>query len=425
VESQILNGLSDPESIYQMLIKSSGKLVLIDKLLPKLISGGHKVLIFSQMVRVLDILEDYLNFRKYTYERIDGGVRGNDRQAAIDRFCKKGSDRNVFLLCTRAGGVGINLTAADTVIIFDSDWNPQNDIQAQARCHRIGQTQMVKVYRCVSRSSPLHTTSSLLASQSVLTLPSPSPQRLITRGTYERHMFERASLKLGLDQAVLGKMAESRGTNFGPLHAIAKRCGAGALCEEPTTQIDRSITQHTEDEKAGGEEKKLDKKEIDALLKYGAYDVFREGQDEGEQYYEEDIDKILERSSFTLKPESQGMNSDLSPPCIGFALPCTRARLLKQAVKSFTQEASPVARCLRSPRPASAPPRRRPTWTSTIPTFGRRSCPRSQSPHHHCSSFLRVRARMRLSSFSYGGENRPHKTCPTPASRLDPACAGR
>ena len=153
MESQILNGLSDPESIYQMLIKSSGKLVLIDKLLPKLISGGHKVLIFSQMVRVLDILEDYLNFRKFVYERIDGGVRGNDRQAAIDRFCKKGSDRNVFLLCTRAGGVGINLTAADTVIIFDSDWNPQNDIQAQARCHRIGQTQMVKVYRCVSSLS--------------------------------------------------------------------------------------------------------------------------------------------------------------------------------------------------------------------------------------------------------------------------------
>jgi len=97
---------------------------------------------------------------------------GNDRQAAIDRFSKPGSDRFVFLLCTRAGGLGINLTAADTVIIFDSDWNPQNDLQAQARCHRIGQTEKVKVYR------------------------------LITKNTYEKTMFETASKKLGLDQGM-------------------------------------------------------------------------------------------------------------------------------------------------------------------------------------------------------------------------------
>ena len=94
-------------------------------------------------------------------------------QAAIDRFCKPDSDRFVFLLCTKAGGLGINLTAADTVIIYDSDWNPQNDLQAQARCHRIGQQKMVKVYR------------------------------LLTRNTYEREMFDKASLKLGLDKAVL------------------------------------------------------------------------------------------------------------------------------------------------------------------------------------------------------------------------------
>ena len=81
----------------------------------------------------MDILEDYLICKKYLFERIDGRVRGNLRQAAIDRFSKPESDRFVFLLCTRAGGLGINLTAADTVIIFDSDWNPQNDLQAQAR----------------------------------------------------------------------------------------------------------------------------------------------------------------------------------------------------------------------------------------------------------------------------------------------------
>uniref|UniRef100_A0A803XQQ4 DNA helicase n=1 Tax=Meleagris gallopavo TaxID=9103 RepID=A0A803XQQ4_MELGA len=118
-----------PDFQLQAMIQAAGKLVLIDKLLPKLIAGGHKVLIFSQMVRCLDILEDYLIQRRYTYERIDGRVRGNLRQAAIDRFCKPDSDRFVFLLCTRAGGLGINLTAADTCIIFDSDWNPQNDLQ--------------------------------------------------------------------------------------------------------------------------------------------------------------------------------------------------------------------------------------------------------------------------------------------------------
>jgi chromodomain-helicase-DNA-binding protein 7 len=125
--------------------------VLVDQLLPRLIVEGHKVVIFSQMVRMLDILEDYLNFRQFGYERIDGGVCENDRQGAVGRFCQKGSseDRNVLLLHTPVSGMGINLPAADTVIIFDSDWNPQNDIQAQARCHRIGQTQMVKVYRCV------------------------------------------------------------------------------------------------------------------------------------------------------------------------------------------------------------------------------------------------------------------------------------
>jgi SNF2 family DNA or RNA helicase len=113
------------EAYLQRLIESSGKLVLVDKLLPKLQRDGHKVLIFSQMKMVLDLIEEYCRLRAFVYERIDGDVRGNDRQAAIDRFNKAGSDRFVFLLCTRAGGLGINLQTADTVVIFDSDWNPQ------------------------------------------------------------------------------------------------------------------------------------------------------------------------------------------------------------------------------------------------------------------------------------------------------------
>ncbi|MEJ1272775.1 hypothetical protein NN561_003629 [Cricetulus griseus] len=130
-EFKEIHNAESPDFQLQAMIQAAGKLVLIDKLLPKLKAGGHRVLIFSQMVRCLDILEDYLIQRRYPYERIDGRVRGNLRQAAIDRFSKPDSDRFVFLLCTRAGGLGINLTAADTCIIFDSDWNPQNDLQVQ------------------------------------------------------------------------------------------------------------------------------------------------------------------------------------------------------------------------------------------------------------------------------------------------------
>ncbi|KAJ3052835.1 Chromodomain helicase DNA binding protein, partial [Quaeritorhiza haematococci] len=169
-------GATTPEAHFQALIEASGKMVLIDKLLKKLKAGGHKVLLFSQMTKCLDLIQDYLRGRGYGFERIDGSIRGDLRQAAIDRFSSPESDSFIFLLCTRAGGVGINLTVADTVIIFDSDWNPQNDLQAQSRCHRIGQTKPVQIYR------------------------------LITRNTYEREMFDRASMKLGLDRAILQRM---------------------------------------------------------------------------------------------------------------------------------------------------------------------------------------------------------------------------
>uniref|UniRef100_A0A8D2Q5L8 Chromodomain helicase DNA binding protein 9 n=1 Tax=Varanus komodoensis TaxID=61221 RepID=A0A8D2Q5L8_VARKO len=225
----------------QAMIQSAGKLVLIDKLLPKMKAGGHKVLIFSQMVRCLDILEDYLIHKRYLYERIDGRVRGNLRQAAIDRFSKPDSDRFVFLLCTRAGGLGINLTAADTCIIFDSDWNPQNDLQAQARCHRIGQNKAVKVYR------------------------------LITRNSYEREMFDRASLKLGLDKAVLQSMS-GRENSVGGIQQLSK-------------------------------------KEIEDLLRKGAYGAIMDEEDEGSKFCEEDIDQILQRRTKTITIESEGRGS--------------------------------------------------------------------------------------------------------------------
>ncbi|ORY81644.1 hypothetical protein LY90DRAFT_375786, partial [Neocallimastix californiae] len=134
------------------IVASSGKMIMLHRLLPALIKEDHKVLIFTQMTRMMDILEEWFeNYLGITYSRIDGSVPFEQREIEIRKF--NDPECKVFLLSTRAGGLGINLTAADTVIIYDSDWNPQMDLQAQDRCHRIGQTKPVIVYRLVSSGS--------------------------------------------------------------------------------------------------------------------------------------------------------------------------------------------------------------------------------------------------------------------------------
>ncbi|RVE66822.1 hypothetical protein OJAV_G00111280 [Oryzias javanicus] len=143
------NGMYDGSA----LTKSSGKLMLLQKMMRKLKEGGHRVLVFSQMTKMLDLLEDFLENEGYKYERIDGGITGGMRQEAIDRFNAPGAPQFAFLLSTRAGGLGINLATADTVIIYDSDWNPHNDIQAFSRAHRIGQNKKVMIYRFVTKAS--------------------------------------------------------------------------------------------------------------------------------------------------------------------------------------------------------------------------------------------------------------------------------
>ena len=135
------------------LVNNCGKLQVLDKMLMKLKAKGHRVLIFSQMTRLLDLLEDYLEYKNYRYERIDGSITGQLRQEAIDRYNAPGAEQFVFLLSTKAGGLGINLATADTVIIYDSDWNPHNDIQAFSRAHRLGQKNRVMIYRFVTRDS--------------------------------------------------------------------------------------------------------------------------------------------------------------------------------------------------------------------------------------------------------------------------------
>ena len=135
------------------LIAASGKMIFLDKMLTRLKAEGHRVLIFSQMVRVLNILEDYLKLKSFPFQRIDGSTPKQKRFQAMDHYNEPGSTDFVFLLSTRAGGLGINLATADTVIIFDSDWNPQNDLQAESRAHRIGQKLPVIVFRLVAKGT--------------------------------------------------------------------------------------------------------------------------------------------------------------------------------------------------------------------------------------------------------------------------------
>ncbi|XP_059176230.1 chromodomain-helicase-DNA-binding protein 1-like isoform X3 [Physella acuta] len=219
----------------QILLRGSGKLLLLDKLLVRLKETGHRVLIFSQMVRMLDIVAEYLQCRHFQYQRLDGTIRGDLRKQALDHFNAEGSQDFCFLLSTRAGGLGVNLATADTVIIFDSDWNPQNDLQAQARAHRIGQTRQVSVYR------------------------------LVTSSTVEEKIVESAKKKMVLDHLVIQRMDTTGRT-------VLDRGSA------PSSAVPFS------------------KEELCAILKFGAEELFKEKDHEDEEEQQVDIDDILNRA---------------------------------------------------------------------------------------------------------------------------------
>ncbi|PIA44610.1 hypothetical protein AQUCO_01700300v1 [Aquilegia coerulea] len=136
-----------PKHYLPPIVRLCGKLEMLDRLLPKLKATDHRVLFFSTMTRLLDVMEEYLRWKRYGYLRLDGHTSGSDRGALIEEFNRPDSPAFIFLLSIRAGGVGVNLQTADTVIIFDTDWNPQVDLQAQARAHRIGQKRDVLVLR--------------------------------------------------------------------------------------------------------------------------------------------------------------------------------------------------------------------------------------------------------------------------------------
>uniref|UniRef100_A0A670JCL5 Chromodomain helicase DNA binding protein 1 n=1 Tax=Podarcis muralis TaxID=64176 RepID=A0A670JCL5_PODMU len=223
------------QEALQNLIRSSGKLILLDKLLIRLRERGSRVLIFSQMVRMLDILAEYLKYRQFPFQRLDGSIKGELRKQALDHFNAEGSEDFCFLLSTRAGGLGINLASADTVVIFDSDWNPQNDLQAQARAHRIGQKKQVNIYR------------------------------LVTKGSVEEDILERAKKKMVLDHLVIQRMDTTGKT---VLHT-----GSAPSSSTP-----------------------FNKEELSAILKFGAEELFKELEGEEQEPQEMDIDEILKRA---------------------------------------------------------------------------------------------------------------------------------
>ncbi|KAI0932898.1 hypothetical protein AcW1_000117 [Taiwanofungus camphoratus] len=155
------------------IIRTSGKIELLSRILPKFFATDHRVLIFFQMTKVMDIMEDFLKMMGWKYLRLDGGTKTEDRAGHVALFNTPDSDIRVFILSTRAGGLGLNLQTADTVIIFDSDWNPHADLQAQDRAHRIGQTKVVRILR------------------------------FITEKSVEEAMFARARFKLDIDDKVI------------------------------------------------------------------------------------------------------------------------------------------------------------------------------------------------------------------------------
>ncbi|CAO3608853.1 unnamed protein product [Cunninghamella blakesleeana] len=153
VFEEVENEINPQRTSNELLYRVSGKFELLDRMLPKLARTGHRVLIFFQMTQIMSIMEDFLAYRGVNYLRLDGSTKADDRSQLLKLFNAPNSPYTVFLLSTRAGGLGLNLQTADTVIIFDSDWNPHQDLQAQDRAHRIGQTKEVRIFRLVSANS--------------------------------------------------------------------------------------------------------------------------------------------------------------------------------------------------------------------------------------------------------------------------------
>ena len=153
VYEEVENLINPTVETNDQIWRVAGKFELLEKVLIKFKRTGHRVLIFFQMTQIMDIMEDFLRLRNLKYMRLDGGTKSDDRTGLLKLFNAPNSDYFCFLLSTRAGGLGLNLQTADTVIIFDTDWNPHQDLQAQDRAHRIGQKNEVRILRLITEDS--------------------------------------------------------------------------------------------------------------------------------------------------------------------------------------------------------------------------------------------------------------------------------
>jgi len=224
-EDSMREGASWGSSCDESIIEASGKMENLDRLLVQLKAKGHRVVIFSQFTRFLDIIDDYLRMREWEFARLDGSTNRVQRMVDIQEFNKPNSPYFAFIMSTRAGGLGVNLQTADTVILMDSDWNPQVDMQAMARCHRIGQKKIVHVYRFISA------------------------------GTMEERVVQRAQKKLFLDSMV----------NRGSTVQAQKldKMGSAEVFEALTFGMDRVLEKDDED----AEDPYLTVKDIEELIR--------------------------------------------------------------------------------------------------------------------------------------------------------------
>jgi len=213
------SGIVMPEK--QSLISDAGKLFVLDGLLARLKEGGHRVLIYSQMTRMIDLLEEYMSHRQHSFMRLDGSSKIHERRDMVADFQNR-QDIFVFLLSTRAGGLGINLTAADTVIFYDSDWNPTVDQQAMDRAHRLGQTRQVTVYR------------------------------LICKGTIEERILQRAREKSEIHRIVIqGGSFKGKGGDLKPKEVVS------LLLDDD--EIEKRVRLKVEEEEEKAEKEKAEK----------------------------------------------------------------------------------------------------------------------------------------------------------------------
>ncbi|XP_016301830.1 SWI/SNF-related matrix-associated actin-dependent regulator of chromatin subfamily A member 5-like [Sinocyclocheilus anshuiensis] len=291
------------------LVVNSGKMVVLDKLLPKLKEQGSRVLIFSQMTRVLDILEDYCMWRNFGYCRLDGQTPHEERQISINTFNEPNSSKFLFMLSTRAGGLGINLATADVVIIYDSDWNPQVDLQAMDRAHRIGQKKQVRVFR------------------------------FITENTVEERIVERAEMKLRLDSIVIQQ---------------------GRLVDPNTSKLGKdemlSIIRHGATHVFASKESEITDEDIDAILERGKKKTME---------MKEKLANLGESSlrNFTMDTENSVYNfegedyREKKKVITNWIEPPKRERKANYAVDAYFREALRVSepKAPKAPRPPKQP----------------------------------------------------------------------